>query len=97
MSGELRGRQSLLCISLLVPPPPQFRKQKPALKLTGDAFKVSDGDQVRADVLVSVDRLGEQEMQIVQRQGGDEGQHAVLMRDLHRDVDPGTNIKHQPG
>jgi len=42
-------------------------------------------------VLVPVDRLGEKEMQIVQWQGGDEGQHTVLMGDLHRDVDSGTN------
>jgi len=41
-------------------------------------------------MLVSVDRLREQEMQIVQGQGGDEWQHSILVGDLHRDVDPGT-------
>lgn len=42
-------------------------------------------------MLVPVDRLGEKEMQVVQWQGGDEGQHPILMGDLHRDVDSGTN------
>lgn len=42
-------------------------------------------------MLVPVDRLGEKEMQVVQRQGGDEGQHPILMGNLHRDVDSGTN------
>lgn len=62
-----------------------------ALKITRDAFEVSGGDQVGADVLVPVDGLGEKEMQVVQWQGGDEGQHPVLMGNLHRDVDSGTN------
>lgn len=34
-------------------------------------------------MLVSVDRLREQEMQIVQGQGGDEWQHSILVGDLH--------------
>lgn len=40
-------------------------------------------------MLAPVDGLGQQEVQVVQGQGGDEGQHPVLVRDLHRDVDPG--------
>lgn len=40
-------------------------------------------------MLLSVDRLGQQEVQVVQGHGGNQGQHAVLMGDLHRDVDTG--------
>lgn len=47
------------------PSTPLLCKWKLALKVTWDAFKVSDGDQVWADMLMSVDRLREQEMQIV--------------------------------
>lgn len=43
-------------------------------------------------MLVSVDGLGQQEMQVVQRHGGDERQHAVLVRDLHGDVDSGAKM-----
>lgn len=42
-------------------------------------------------MLVPVDGLGEKEMQVVQWQRGDEGQHPILVGDLHRDVDPGTS------
>lgn len=40
-------------------------------------------------MLVPVDGLREKEVEVVQRQGGDEGQHTVLMGNLHRDVDSG--------
>ncbi|MEQ2202179.1 hypothetical protein XENOCAPTIV_026349, partial [Xenoophorus captivus] len=46
-----------------------------------------NGDQVGADVLLPVNGLREQEVQIVQRHGGHQREHAVLMWDLHRDVD----------
>lgn len=38
-------------------------------------------------MLVSVDGLGQEEVQVVQRHGGDERQHSVLVWDLHGDVD----------
>lgn len=57
------------------------------LSLTRDASQVAGRDEIGADVLVSVDGLGQKEMQVVQRHGGDEGQHSVLVWDLHRDVD----------
>lgn len=38
-------------------------------------------------MLVSVDGLRQQKMQVVQRHGGDEGQHSVLVWDLHGNVD----------
>lgn len=40
-------------------------------------------------MLVSVDGLRQQEMQVVQGHGGDEGQHSVLVGDLHGNVDSG--------
>lgn len=51
--------------------------------LTGQALQLLDGDQVGADMLLPVDGLGQQEVQVVQRHGGHQGEHAVLMRDLH--------------
>lgn len=50
--------------------------------LTREALQFFDGDQVGADMLLPVDRLRQQEMQVVQRHGGHQGEHAVLMRNL---------------
>ena len=54
---------------------------------TGEALQVFEGDQVGADVLLPVDGLRQQEVQVVQRHGGHQGEHAVLVGDLHRDMD----------
>ena len=51
--------------------------------LTCDASEITGGDEVGADVLVPVDGLGKEEMQVVQGHGGDEGQHSILVWDLH--------------
>ena len=54
---------------------------------TGQPLQVFEGHQVGADVLLPVDGLRQQEVQVVQRHGGHQGEHAVLVGDLHRDVD----------
>ena len=38
-------------------------------------------------MLLAVDGLGQQQVEVVEREGGDQGQHAVLVGDLDRDVD----------
>ena len=38
-------------------------------------------------MLVPVDGLRQKEMQVVQRHGGDEWQHSILVWDLHGNVD----------
>lgn len=61
------------------------RNRSPAQNssLTCDASEIAGGDEIGADMLVSVDGLREEEMQVVQGHGGDEGQHSILVRDLH--------------
>ncbi|TNN29964.1 hypothetical protein EYF80_059885 [Liparis tanakae] len=45
---------------------------------------VPEGHQVGADVLLPVDGLRQQEVQVVQRHGGHQGEHAVLEAGPHR-------------
>ena len=38
-------------------------------------------------MLLAIDGLGQKEVEVVEREGGDQGQHAILVGDLDRDMD----------
>ena len=43
---------------------------------------MATSDEVRTDVLLPVDRLYEEVAEVVQGEGGDQGEHSILVGDL---------------